>query len=498
MSFLLYNIFGTPLHTMNQPDSLDSLKQQFLNPPQELGPFPFWFLNDDLDKAEMTRQILDFHSKGISGIVLHSRIGLPSGLEYLGDRFMDFIRHATLEAGRCGMKVILYDEGMYPSGSAHGLVVKKNPDFASSGIFMREYLPQDISSLLQGRKTEGNRIVIPLLPEEHLVAAVAANKTTENAIQTDSAKALSVSGKAIDISPIKKSYRSVFCFIQAKTRGTIRGIHEGEDDGQPDAPASADLLNPEAVRAFIEITHERYFNALGDYFGNTIIAMFTDEPDIMGRNAAPGMFPWTQGFLAEWKKAGNDEEFLPALFLDAGAETDKIRRRYHLAINSRLASSYYAPLSKWCEEHGIALTGHPKESDDIGLLRHFQIPAQDTVWRWVSPTAESGISGRHSTLAKCGADAARLSGRKRNANECFGCCGPKAAPWGFSADDMKWYLDWLFVRGVNMIVPHAFYYSIRGDLRRNERPPDVGPNNIWWPEYRRFSDYIKRMSLLLT
>ena len=32
--------------------------------------------------------------------------------------------------------------------------------------------------------------------------------------------------------------------------------------------------------------------------------------------------------------------------------------------------------------------------------------------------------------------------------------------------DMKWYLDWLFVRGVNMIFPHAFYYSLR-DRRKS-------------------------------
>src|SRR5699024_3894583 len=31
-----------------------------------------------------------------------------------------------------------------------------------------------------------------------------------------------------------------------------------------------------------------------------------------------------------------------------------------------------------------------------------------------------------------------------------------------------------------------------------ERPPDVGPNNIWWPHYRRISDYIKRLSFLMT
>lgn len=81
-------------------------------------------------------------------------------------------------------------------------------------------------------------------------------------------------------------------------------------------------------------------------------------------------------------------------------------------------------------------------------------------------------------------------------NECFGVCGAEGG-WSLSADQMKWYLDWLFVRGVNLISPHAFYYSIRGE-RRDERPPDVGPNNIWWPEYAKFSRYMKRMSWLMT
>ena len=62
---------------------------------------------------------------------------------------------------------------------------------------------------------------------------------------------------------------------------------------------------------------------------------------------------------------------------------------------------------------------------------------------------------------------------------------------------MKWYIDWLAIRGVNLFVPHAFYYSVDGD-RKGERPPDVGPNNIWWKHYRMFSDYMKRMSYLMT
>ena len=66
-----------------------------------------------------------------------------------------------------------------------------------------------------------------------------------------------------------------------------------------------------------------------------------------------------------------------------------------------------------------------------------------------------------------------------------------------TAGDMKWYIDWLGLRGVNLFVPHAFYYSVAGE-RKGERPPDVGPNNIWWRHYKQFSDYMKRLSFLMT
>ena len=46
--------------------------------------------------------------------------------------------------------------------------------------------------------------------------------------------------------------------------------------------------------------------------------------------------------------------------------------------------------------------------------------------------------------------------------------------------------NWCFVRGVNRLHPHAFYYSVRGP-RAYERPPDVGPNSPWWDRYRPFA-----------
>ena len=51
---------------------------------------------------------------------------------------------AIRAAAELDMRVVLYDEGMYPSGSACGLVVKGHPDLASRGIALTEQpLPGD-------------------------------------------------------------------------------------------------------------------------------------------------------------------------------------------------------------------------------------------------------------------------------------------------------------------------------------------------------------------
>ena len=62
---------------------------------------------------------------------------------------------------------------------------------------------------------------------------------------------------------------------------------------------------------------------------------------------------------------------------------------------------------------------------------------------------------------------------------------------------MLWLANWCFVRGHNLLFPHAFYYSICGP-RVDERPPDVGPNAAWWGDYKPYADVCRRMSWLNT
>ncbi len=409
--------------------------EQLQKPDREFTPIPFWFLNGDLRDEEIRRQLSDFASHGVYGVVLHPRIGLPKRIPYLSKTFFHYIRTAVKTAADLDMKVVLYDEGMYPSGSAGGQVVEGHTEFASQGI------------VLTDRVFNGDEVLA------------------------------------------KTEYGTL---VARKSGGTIRGLHWGEDDGEPGAPASADILNQDAVNRFLELTHEAYYRELKEYFGNTIIGFFTDEPGILGRNVE-GMFPWTRGFAADFTAAGGELAELAALFT---GEKNAAVRLYHEMLLEREGRVYYGSLSDWCEKHGIALMGHPHQSDDIEVEKYFHIPGQDLALRWVAPE-NGGITGMDSTMAKCSSDAARLMNRRRNSNECFGACNKDGNPWQLSGSDIKWYLDWLSVRGVNLFIPHAFYYSIAGK-RKEERPPDVGPNSIWWPYYQMWSVYMSRLSCLMT
>lgn len=433
------------------------LLEEFRNPSKEFTAYPFWFWNDDITKEGIRTSLVDFQEKGIDGVIIHPRIGLSKEIGYLTEPFFERVSYAVEQAEILGMKIILYDEGMYPSGAAHGKIVNTDPKLASKGIVLLKKdqlasFPNEIISILGCYNIEDDG-------EEWLITK-------------------------------GDSYVLIFAY----SGGTIRGVHEGEDDHEK-PPKSADLLSSQATQYFINYTHDDYYKRLSSHFGKTIIGFFTDEPDILGRNAYQGMKAWTRDLQNELCLTDLD---LPRLCLEPKSQWDRgCLDRYSKLVSKHLGEHYYHLISKWCLNHNVSLMGHPHGSMDMGYLEYFHIPGQDMVWRWVGPGSNNGITGDHSTAAKCSADASRHLNRRRNSNEIFGCCGPANKQWAFTLSDMKWYLDWLFVRGVNMIIPHAFFYSLRG-IRKEDRPPDVGPNNLWWPYYKQLSDYMKRMSWLMT
>ncbi len=450
--------------------------EHWANPPREFSQAPFWFWNDDLSENEIARQLDDFCAHGVYGFVIHPRAGLPHSIGWMSDRMIHFMRFTIEQAVKKDMWVVLYDEGMYPSGSSSGQVVAQNPAYRTRGLFAI-----DLDTVEPGDTKRGFRIGSngkPVLSDDqHLVAVVSRKKNGHRIAVVDRA--------------IRPRY------------SLIRGLHFLEENPprRPDKkevpeemPLLADILNPESVACFIRLVYQRYYDEFGDHFGKTIQAVFTDEPSFLGKRGEPGAVPGTRG-IVDHVNAWLGYDFtphLPALWYKDEPDAEQHRADYDRALQARLEETYYRQISQWCEDHGTALTGHPADPDDIGHLRHFHIPGQDIVWRYIEPGKPSALEGSQSTQAKCASSAMIHLGRRRNSNEYCGAYGHN-----FTFEEMKWLANWLIVRGCNLLYPHAFYYSVRGP-RIDERPPDVGPNNVWWDDFKPFADATRRLCWLNT
>ncbi len=428
---------------------MDATLAAFANPPTEFSVLPFWFWNDDLDADEIRRQIADFEAHGVHGFTVHPRVGLPRSLGWMSEALLGFYDVAIEEAARRGMQVVLYDEGMYPSGSSAGQVAAENPAYQTR--------------CLEARALRGGEE--PALQADETLVAVVARRSGER-----------------------------LAVIDRKMDAYIRGLHYIDGGPAEDEPPAGDLLNPDAVACFIGLVYDRFYERFGQHFGGLIPAIFTDEPSPVGRPRERGVWPGTTGILAHVNRLlGYDfTPHLPALWHDDEPDAQRYRADYERAIALRMEETWYSQLYDWCSEHNIALTGHPALADDLGAERYFHIPGQDLVWRWVLPDDPTALEGAQSTQGKCGSSAMIHSGRRRNANELCGAYGHELT-W----EEMNWLADWCFVRGTNMLFPHAFYYSVRG-IRRDERPPDVGPNSAWWDRYESYADRCRRLCWLNT
>ncbi len=467
------------------------LKQAFAvfeSPPREFGPIPFWFLNDDLEEGELLRQLRAFRDSHYGGFVLHARVGLSRRVGYLTGEFFRLARLLVAEAARLGMKVILYDEGSYPSGSARGAVVAENPDYVSRAMGLwKRTVDGPYAGFWRPNTGRGLR-------DRH-VCTVLGRRTAAGGVDPDSVRVLEPLPRDIVRIEVPAGRWTAMSVWQVDSGGHVRGVFPEEETGSLSAPPAGDILNPDAVACFLRLTHDRYYEHLAEFFGTTIIAMFTDEPQVMGRNpvrpADPR--PFTPG-LVEWlaERWGEDPRpWLPALWEDYGPGTDAFRRRFDAAIQARLEEVFFAAQARWCAEHGIALTGHPAESGELSPLRRFQLPGQDMVWRYVEPDRPTAIEGRHSVAAKVATSGARIQGARRILTEVCGAYG-----WRLTLEEMKWLFDWHLVRGNNLIDPHAVFYSIRG-RRAWESEPDLCLHNTWRPYVGLVNRYAQRLSWLL-
>ncbi len=433
----------------------------FKSPGSEYRATPFWAWNCKLEREELLRQIDIFREMGLGGFHMHVRTGLES--EYLSDGFMGLVEDCVKHAKENGMLAWLYDEDRYPSGAAGGIVTK-NRSYREKYITFTcdsEYVPNAEDSVLLARFD----------------------------IQLDAKGALSYYKKLSDGECAQGRVWSVWREISADSRWYNNQSY-------------LDTLNPDAVKKFIEVTHERYKECVGREFGKTVPAIFTDEPQFLRKqrlHTALGTdnvsLPWTDSFptLFEGKYRYSIIDKLPELIWDLpNGEVSVARYNYHDYLTELFVCSFADICGKWCDENNIALTGHMmdeptlwSQSAAVGeamrSYRSFSIPGIDMLCAFFE-----------FTTAKQAQSAVHQYGRAGMMSELYGVTG-----WDFDFRGHKMHGDWQAALGVTVRVPHLSWVSMKGNAKR-DYPASISYQSSWYKEYSYVEDHFARVNTALT
>ena len=363
----------------------DPIKRSFAAPGNEWRGAPFWSWNDDLDPDEIRWQIQEMKRGGLGGFFMHNRIGLVT--PYMSSRWMECIAAAVEEARKQRMFAWLYDEDRWPSGFGGGLVVGRNPDFAMRYL---ELVPSESKG-------------------EHRFAVRLADGDLH-------------------------SYRSLAPGERPEPGELPQQFQVCAAPPSPwfnDQPY-ADNMNPDSVKAFIEICYEPYRERFSRHFGKTIPGIFTDEPNVFSlHNTAPGRrLPWTPRLPAEFQqRRGYDlVERLPELFA-ANPAFSKTRHDFWRTVAELFAEAYCKQLGEWCQDNGLELTGHMLGEQDfeeeiaaggaaMPSLQYMQRPGIDILMEQT----------REVLTCKQASSIAHQMGRQRTLSETYGTSKVRCHP----------------------------------------------------------------------
>lgn len=460
---------------------------QFLNPPPELRPIPFWVWNGDMQEEVIEMQIEEMYDKGIREFLIHPRYGLE--IPYLSEDFFEKVTIAVRKAERKKMKVWLYDEYNWPSGTVAGKILREHPEYQMTYL---HYHLQKIDPSERQREIEFN------ISEGELLLAEAVNTSTWER------KDISTNIRGENLiwnAPRGKWVASVF--LKTHVTETL-DFARGREWVKP-VPGYVDVLNPDAIKYFIQHTHEEYFRHLGKYFGKVIKGIFNDEPGLIYdfdftyqmEQVLTCNLPWSEMLSCGFKKIKgyNLLSHLIDLIVDTPTSV-RTRCDYWEVITELYSQSYHGQIKQWCKNHDIAYIGHLVWEHRLDFLEHYQgdyfLVAKQYHIPGIDWFIDSGFVHNQYIGAKLASSTAHQTGSLRVHSETYDCGG-----WGLTLNNMKRVADWLYALGINMLLVYGYWYSIKG-FRKYECPPSEFFQMPWWRYTPLFSHYIGRLGLLLT
>lgn len=460
MKFIIPTLFFLFLFSLSSTaQEWQKRKDDFKEIPLTARPNPLWFWNNStVEPDELKRQITQFKEAGYGGVSI-----LPFGKdfkpEYLTEEYFQAYRVCMEEAKRLGLKLWIYDEYGFPSGTAGdingdgvGRFKLNYPDRTNKRLDKTEYIPRS-----------GQPWKAPI--NDKTVMAVVAMDTID--LRRVDLEEYIIDGQLSWQVPTGKWKIMVFDCVDAGN--TI-----------------IDYLDPDAASLYIDMTHEAYYKRFSDYFGDVVEGTFFDEPTMYyaeGRTWTPlfnEIFETIHGF--------SPALYYPALWYDIGPETVEARN-YLFGLRSQLFSEgYIKKVNDWSIQKGILATGHLDNEEILNCVgtsgdlmlsfKHLEVPGIDKIGgnrpaeRFYKLITSAAYNWDHSLVM----------------SETYGAMGN--IQWneifGIAMDQ--------YAKGINMLIPHAVWY----DTGKVTFLPELSPRNpIYADSLQVFNDYLSRLNVLM-
>lgn len=455
------------------------------------------------EKAEELREeIGKMQEGGIGGLIVESRPH-PDYLSYGWWRDLDVI---LSEASRRQMEVWIFDDGAYPSGLGGGKVKALYPEACKRYIAKRQI---DAAGPMEGASFQ----IAPWLAEGETLYRVIAAKRVNGREELEEDSFVDLTGAVTDgrlYWDVPAGQWRVFLLVITR---------EGGEEH------TKDYVNPisyEAVGHFIDVVYEEHYRRFGEQFGKTIKGFFVDEPRF-GSTAtyertlgmSGHVYPWSEEVpkLMEAELGERWACLLPLLWSRENPLCRDVQYAYMNVVSRLFARDFTGQIREWCGRHGVKVIGHIVEDNGVHArigygpghyfrsMEGFDAAGLDVVYQvwpehkdgfFTTPFGYLDAEFFYWGISKMASSAAHIDPAKKGVTMCeiFGAYG-----WQEGLKLMKWLTDHVCVRGINMLVPHAFSPKYPD--------PDCPPHfyakgkNPQWRYFRKWADYANRVCTLL-
>lgn len=426
------------------------------------GFHPFWFWNDRVTADGIARQVAAMAAQGVRGFFIHSRQGLD--VPYLSSAFLDLVEVAFAEARAHGLTVHLYDEYPYPSGAAGGATVQSDPALTGTRLWTTSWACD--GGAVRRELPPGKVLVCAAFPVHG--AEVDWGRTVDLAqdvgmLLTRESLYEGGIGPYNDRRYFADTPVPVLDARLPEGRWEICAVSQVAVADHKYWGSFPDMVDPRAVERFLELTHDRYRERLGDGLGGAA-SLFVDE-------VAPERSATVLAEIAR-RHPGELDTWLVALacpahprHLETAREMDEVRLEL-------FAEAFESRVSAWCSAHGLRYAGE-KPSIRLSQLAWMDVPGCEPGHTKAGAPRSDLLRAAIRSNARATASAAYLYAKEGSLCECYHSLG-----WGATLQDAKLIAESLLALGTRWLVPHAFFYSTRG-LRKYDAPPSFFQMPHW-------------------